>query len=176
MHENSLNFSKELKIIDLSRNRLRKLHGGMFASNQQIEVLIVGSNYLEEIDPRTFHSLPELYQLDLANNRIADLHSNLFRSNQKLARLLIYNNKLTQLSAAVFTPIPQLTVLLLNANRINAVDRTILQALPNLENFHLGGNVCTIYNFNTLVPNVPIDFTRYYELLEECFSNYDKLG
>lgn len=171
LHPELFKSTQKLKILDLSGNMIQTIADGLFPAS--LERLQINSNRLISLSPGWLSPLTNLLVISADLNRITALQPKMFESNKNLQSLSLQVNELTILQADFFDSIPQLKILLLIANKIYGIERNIFQALPNLWNFHLGNNNCTVYNFNTLVPNTPIDFTPYLQYLQTCFDNFD---
>ncbi len=153
----------DLKILDLSYNRITKLETGIFQPLTSLTELILDGNRIHSIVPenRPFSLLPLLTKLHLAHNKLTKLTvenlknvSSLALNNNDLSEITFDNQVATslrelQLSSNQLKAVPQslfevsesaLTILDLNDNRIESIEDGSLSALSSLEILGLGTN------------------------------------
>lgn len=141
-----INEYPNLKIIDMSNNHIREIHGKTYHHVQQVERLILnhnnlsispaeddGSNYLH---PRIFSNFVNLRALHLTN-AFADYSSPELSEN---LHTIFVNSNLTRLNK-----------LHLEQNEITHFkDRNLFCDLPQLQDLHLGDNNLREINFNIM--------------------------
>ncbi|XP_012275954.1 trophoblast glycoprotein isoform X2 [Orussus abietinus] len=128
----------ELRVIDMSSNKIREIHGKSYHHVQRVERLILNYNRLtmdpERSHPRIFSNFVSLLELHLT-------HAFDTGSPQDLAATLhdiFVNSNLTQLIK-----------LHLEQNNISEFrDSNVFCDLPNLLDLHLGDNALTKLHFN----------------------------
>ncbi|XP_053133243.1 leucine-rich repeat and immunoglobulin-like domain-containing nogo receptor-interacting protein 4 isoform X2 [Hemicordylus capensis] len=104
------------EFLDLSHNRLRTLHQGMFSRLRALKELDLSRNFLSNIEPGAFNGL------------------------QKLMTLRLKRNRLKIILADFFTGLPNLTVLDISENKIVVFMDYSFQDLSNLKKLEAGDN------------------------------------
>ncbi|XP_037910640.1 leucine-rich repeat-containing G-protein coupled receptor 5 isoform X3 [Hermetia illucens] len=87
-----LHACRELRLLDLSNNRIDSLHGKPFQGLGQLHDLLVSYNLIETIPYDAFVGIPKLQVLDLEGNRINFIHDNAFTVFTQLEDLNLGNN------------------------------------------------------------------------------------
>ena len=124
---NSLNFSTDATVLDLSWKNIGSMDAGLFQNFNKLEKLI------------------------LRNNKIIRLYQNTFRGLTKLKYLDLGYNRLTDLQPDNFVGLDALQTLYLNNNSINSINSNTFNALVNIINYDFTGNPITqIYNLSLL--------------------------
>lgn len=107
-------------ILDVSKNRIGRIHGGAFDGlGGHLRLLNLSANLLGEIYDYTFGGLSELRVLDLSHNHIGALGYQAFIGLPKLRGLCLTGNSLRNLGFPA--PLPNLELLLLGDNRLNSL-------------------------------------------------------
>ncbi|XP_060113226.1 leucine-rich repeat and immunoglobulin-like domain-containing nogo receptor-interacting protein 1 [Heteronotia binoei] len=106
----------ESELLDLSHNRIRTLHQGMFSR------------------------LRALKELDLSENIISNIEPGAFNGLQKLMTLRLKSNLLKIIPAGVFTGLPNLTILDISKNKIVIFLDHSFKDLINLRKLEAGDN------------------------------------
>ncbi|XP_054829549.1 leucine-rich repeat and immunoglobulin-like domain-containing nogo receptor-interacting protein 4 [Eublepharis macularius] len=106
----------ESELLDLSRNRIRTLHQGMFSR------------------------LWALKELDLSENLISNIEPGAFNGLQKLMTLRLQGNVLKIIPAGVFTGLPNLTILDISKNKIVIFLDHSFKDLVSLRKLEAGDN------------------------------------
>uniref|UniRef100_A0A182PQG0 Uncharacterized protein n=1 Tax=Anopheles epiroticus TaxID=199890 RepID=A0A182PQG0_9DIPT len=109
--------NRNLKILDLSNNRIRHLIPVVERSGRIINVenLKITGNLLDRLNMAVFASMP------------------------LLSTLLVWENRIVRLEASVPTNLPNLSILSVGYNQIASIDLSNL-TLPNLDSLYLGPN------------------------------------
>uniref|UniRef100_UPI003BB94F83 leucine-rich repeat and immunoglobulin-like domain-containing nogo receptor-interacting protein 4 n=1 Tax=Pogona vitticeps TaxID=103695 RepID=UPI003BB94F83 len=104
------------EFLDLSRNFLHTLQGGMFSRLRALKELDLSHNVISNIEHRAFNSLHNLMTLQLNSNR------------------------LDMISDGIFAGLPNLSVLDISENRILVFLDHSFKDLSNLRKLEVGGN------------------------------------
>ncbi|XP_030751606.1 toll-like receptor Tollo [Sitophilus oryzae] len=109
-----------LKIADLSRNRIENLPAGQLSSLTHLEKLYLQGNGLNSLADRALEGLTALHILKLSNNRLVNLPPELFADTRNLRELYLQNNTINVLAPGLFGELTQLLVLDLSHNELTA--------------------------------------------------------
>lgn len=110
---------KEVAIIDVSQNKVNKIHRNAFEGLQEhLKMLNLSHNLLGEIYSYSFTSLTNLQVLDLSYNHIGALGYGSFSGLPNLKALYLTGNSLRELGFPASLPV--LDYLLLNDNKLTS--------------------------------------------------------
>ncbi|XP_015589971.1 protein toll [Cephus cinctus] len=129
----------ELKWLDLRENNVQ-LPAGIFESVPKLELLELGNNMIEVIDPAVFRNLTKLKLLNLWKNKLTELKPDTFEKLISLESLDIHSNELTTLPLGIFSQLGNLTVLNLYRNNFSSFPEGLLSNNFNLRKFDLFDN------------------------------------
>ncbi|KAK9879045.1 hypothetical protein WA026_003861 [Henosepilachna vigintioctopunctata] len=130
---------RNLRVLDVSNNRLNSLLNYSFRTMNSLEVLNVSSNNISVIEPETFDNLDNLKCLDLSDNIIATLTYKTFLPIITLQYLNMSKNQMGIISESWFTSLTKLQQLDVSWNKLQRVDPGSLE-LPSLARLLLAGN------------------------------------
>lgn len=153
---------KSALIIDVSQNRLNRIHKNAFDGLQgNLQSLNLSHNLLGEIYSDTFESLAGLRVLDLSHNHIGVLGYNSFSGLKNLRGLLLTGNALTTLGFPA--PLAKLQVLKLDDNKLKSV-YNIGQFVPAAKYLDVSNNRLTdlrdVYMFLSTFKNLEFLFFK----------------
>ncbi|XP_055901910.1 leucine-rich repeat-containing G-protein coupled receptor 5 isoform X2 [Eupeodes corollae] len=83
---------RELRLLDLSSNRIESLTGRPFQGLKQLHDLLLSYNKIKAIPQDAFLGVPKLQLLDLEGNEITSIHENAFSQFVELEDLNLGNN------------------------------------------------------------------------------------
>lgn len=124
-----------LKMLDLSQNKLTELPDGVFGPLSSLHNLDLSANQIVHISQNSFAGLEHLERLYLFSNLIESIHPTAFDGLEQLLELKLQGNKLTMMPAL---KMPHLLLLDLRFNSIPLLEPDDLQT-PKLESLKLGG-------------------------------------
>lgn len=150
----------KLKAIDLSYNKIIKIHSIAFSGTEQsLEQLNLSGNRISLLNKETFANLTRLTELNLSHNSIKIVH---FDAND-LNTLDVSFNSIQRLYDDSFEKMPHLQRLYLNNNQVSVAAHGALAHLANLTGFDISYNNLTEFDFEVLLPNskqlIEIDLT-----------------
>ncbi|XP_064616609.1 slit homolog 1 protein-like [Liolophura sinensis] len=184
LRNNSFDFLVSIKKLDLSRNRIRTLGGGLrdleylnyldishnkltsldrneLSRQSQLRDLILSDNHIINLDKGTLSSLPKLHTLDVSNNNIEvfDLSGNISSSLQNLN---LAGNNLLDTGSVI--NLPRLRILDLSRNKLKNLKAFLLQNSRNIHAVNFSHNHISEINHQVFKPNVPkiIDLSYNY--------------
>ena len=111
LHSVDKNAFDELTImieVDLSHNRLTRIHPDTFASNGKLRTLSLSHNPLEKLEAHQFPPLPLLRQLELVNCNLQVIDRKAFMHLGLLQTLRLSGNRFTTLKSDIFQPLNKL--------------------------------------------------------------------
>ena len=133
---NSLNYSTDATVIDLSWKNIGSIEAGLFQNFNKLEKLILRNNKIIRIYQNTFKGLSKLKYLDLGFNRLTDLQPD------------------------NFVGLDSLETIFLNNNSINAINSNTFNTMVDIVNYDFSGNpISQLYNlvlFNGVLTMQPI--------------------
>lgn len=105
--------------IDLSHNKIGKLHPKTFSGNERLRVLYLSGNPITHLVQEQFPILPHLRILDFEGCKIESVHEDAFVYLSALESLNLKYNALANISETVFMNFANLKTLLLDGNPWN---------------------------------------------------------
>jgi len=145
----SFNHCKNLKFLNLSRNKIRKIPQKLFKKNSKLEVVSFSENIIKFVSENLFPTKNVLRILDLSQNNLKSLPQYVFKHLKSLEKLSLNNNKLEALYPAQFSSLKELTELILYNNFINILPENIFTNLKSLEILNIGRNRLQTINENS---------------------------
>ena len=136
----SMNKNIDLKILDLSQNKIKTIGAKTFEMLKKLEFLYLNHNILTSIDKSYFYGLFFLKSLILHNNKINAIDENTFIHLTNLKKLNIEYNNITNISKPIFGGLDNLEVLELRSNRIAILNAQNFIYLVSLKRLDMGYN------------------------------------
>jgi len=102
--------------VDLSQNRLTKIHPQTFLGNDRLRYLNLSGNPLQNLIADQLPLLPHLRTLELERSSLLTVHPRAFRNLPKLETINLIGNFLTNISEMVFSDLMNLKTLKLDGN------------------------------------------------------------
>ncbi|XP_061122331.1 toll-like receptor 22 [Syngnathus typhle] len=125
--------------LDLADNRMKDVLNGSFGALKNLKRLTLSQNSLSSVPPAV-RNLSRLLELDLSSNNISTLTCEDFADLGKLRILGLYQNYISTLHQCVFKGLGKLEVLKLQTNRITQLASAFKRYLPNLRQLKLDNN------------------------------------
>ncbi|KAM7356632.1 artichoke [Cochliomyia hominivorax] len=129
----------QLRVLSLANNRLRTLDDTAFIGVNRLELLHLQENLLMNIDERSFLPLSELRNLNLHANKLTLITDNLFSNNTKLEQLDLSHNNIRSISPSAFESQKSLEYLDLSGNALTDMSISLVN-LMNLKDIDLSYN------------------------------------
>uniref|UniRef100_A0A915K7J1 Ig-like domain-containing protein n=1 Tax=Romanomermis culicivorax TaxID=13658 RepID=A0A915K7J1_ROMCU len=129
-----------LKLLDLSFNRLEKLDDFQFEGLFNLEELNLADNSLFSINDRSFLGLNKLETLKLSGNRLPFFENVWWKNLPNLHNLYADRNRFTFLQADAFKLLPNLMTLDLSKNKLYRINDRAFTDLIKLETLNLNSN------------------------------------
>ena len=105
--------------VDLSHNKLNRIHPDTFANNGKLRTLSLSHNPLEKLEAHQFPPLPLLRQLELVNCNLEVIDRKAFMHLGLLQTLRLSENRFTSLKSDIFQPL----------NKLKSLDLQVLHRL-----------------------------------------------
>lgn len=160
--------ANELKIVELSGNKLTTLHSDTFKGADKLEMLHISSNELSEVSELSFRGLKNLKVLNLGSNAIKTVSRNLLEDQTNLEQFIVSQNKLQFLPDDIFKNSKNLKIISLNINEIHGLLNTMFRELKNLKELDLTTNKCISKKYS----KANLEFAIIEADLETCASTY----
>lgn len=136
---------RQLKSLDLGKNRIQTIANNSFAGLDQLLGLRLTDNQLTNISRDTFRSLSAVHVLNLASNQIRHIDQSAFAANPTLRAIRLDNNLLEDI-AGIFTALPALVWLNVSDNRLRWFDYSHLPVSLEWLDMHQN-NVTELANY-----------------------------
>lgn len=151
-----------LGTIDLSYNRLQRLHKDAFLNLTTLTHVKVAYNHIDSIQK---YNLPDLTLLDMSHNEIGEIHRSSFEMMTNMRHLYLSHNRIGQLNNNFLGEgMIHLITLDLSENNINSINLKAFYFLTNLETLDLSGNDITDMGFPH-IPGALFESQRHLKLL-----------
>ncbi len=126
---------ENITALDLSSNDLKSMR--MAKSFQSLlpnlEMLDLGWNSYESIEPGAFDGLSKLVELDLRHCRLKTLEKGCFKSLANLKTLNLLSNTISEIQQGAFNGLSNITCLDLVGNELDIISPGVFHGLDNLE-------------------------------------------
>ncbi len=132
--------------LDLSHNKILKLHPLAFNGLTLLHMLYMQGNEIRSLDTYIFDGLFFLSILNLAENKLSAVPSELFRNLMDLKFLNASNNQIIKLDGHLFNENRKLTSLTIKNNNLTLVARGIFKGLQRLESLSFSENQIRVLN------------------------------
>ncbi|SPP82049.1 uncharacterized protein LOC117584353 isoform X1 [Drosophila guanche] len=133
----------ELRLLNLSQNRLAELPRNIFEGGVQLERLYLSNNQLSVLPFQLFQTARDLQKLDLSDNRLLSFPDNFFARNGQLRQLHLQRNQLKSLGKHSLYNLRELRQLDLSQNNLASIDRKAFESLGQLLALNISGNNLT---------------------------------
>uniref|UniRef100_A0A1I8MPZ4 LRRCT domain-containing protein n=1 Tax=Musca domestica TaxID=7370 RepID=A0A1I8MPZ4_MUSDO len=169
----------QLRVLSLSYNRLRSLDDTVFIGSYRLELLHLQENQLMQLDERCFLPLSELRNLNLQANKLSSISDNLFSNNSKLEQLDLSRNTIRSIAPGAFEVQKSLEYLDLSSNALNDMSISLANLL-SLKDIDLSYNQITHINTEVIaswrqVVEIRLSNNLITELKRGTFRNLLKL-
>ncbi|EDV52522.1 protein artichoke [Drosophila erecta] len=169
----------ELRVLSLAQNELRQLEDTSFIGIQRLELLHLQENQLGEADERALLPLAELRNLNLQSNKLEAITDNFFSNNSRLEQLDLSRNLIRSISPTAFDTQRSLEYLDLSGNAL--LDISVgLGNLNNLRDIDLSYNQISRIQSDVIggwrnVVEIRLSNNLIVELQQGTFRNLPKL-
>ncbi|XP_043066434.1 protein artichoke [Drosophila bipectinata] len=171
--------ASDLRVLSLAQNQLRQLEDTSFIGIQRLELLHLQENQLGEADERTLLPLAELRNLNMQSNKLEAITDNFFSNNSRLEQLDLSRNLIRSISPTAFDSQRSLEYLDLSGNAL--LDISVgLGNLHNLRDIDLSYNQISRIQSDVIggwrnVVEIRLSNNLIVELQQGTFRNLPKL-
>ena len=158
-----------LRRLNVARNRLGELPGGLFTNNTQLEEVDASQNEIGGLRADVFDGTTRLTTLALNDNRITTLPDYVFRHMHNLRTLRLQRNAVAGISSNSLAGLSSIRHLDLSHNRVASLPLGIFDPLGLVTELSLAGNHIA------LVERRPFESTRNLETLDLSDNRLDSL-
>jgi Leucine-rich repeat (LRR) protein len=151
--KNTFENCTDLRIIDLSFNKIESIAADSFEMLENLTDLNLNSNLLKGIDPHTFSGCQMLIYLNLNGNRLEYLAEETFEYLFNLEELYLGSNQLSEISSCQFADLKRLQILHLENNKFESLNASLLQSLESLKELDISSNYLTVLGEDTFKGN-----------------------
>jgi len=137
--ESCSNMGKNLKTINLKKNKISFLKNGSFDCLKKIEKILFPANNMDQIETGVFKNLSTVISIDLSFNRLTTIDF-LFESNTRMTHLELRSNNILINRTSPFKNLLFLNSLSLDSNNINEIFPETFIGLTRLTTLGLSFN------------------------------------
>jgi len=171
---------EELIHLNVSNNKISKLHEKTFTRTKVLKNLFIGHNKISVLPKNLFDNLCSLQCLDISNNQIKDLNENVFEKLEALEVLNLRNNKIERLNESLFKKSKCLKVLNISNNSISELSDRTFNQMKNLKELCMENNKITVlpenlFNNICLLQHLDISNNQIKELNVKVFEKLEAL-
>lgn len=130
-----------IKVLDLSHNRLKQLLAANLSRYDQLEHLNVGYNTLHILEPELCERLPLLKILNLEHNEFTKILEKAFLSCTNLTELHLSSNGVKEITGNPFKSLQSLKILDMSHNKMTSMALGDTEQLSNLEELSFSHNL-----------------------------------
>nr|XP_023018335.1 slit homolog 2 protein [Leptinotarsa decemlineata] len=130
----------ELKLLNLSSNKINQIHLYGFEGLDKLKSLDLSFNIVQYFNEQWFISLKSLEELYLRGNNLQSINSEPKINMKHLKILDISSSKIENLQSGVLAYIPNLEFLDISNNFLVHLDSDVISSLPKLKTFIAEGN------------------------------------
>ncbi|XP_007909275.1 leucine-rich repeat-containing protein 3B-like [Callorhinchus milii] len=131
---------RDTEHLDFSGNNLTILPAEGFSSLWKLNVLLISTSNVGEIDDGAFNVLENLWRLDLQRNNIRQLSNSFSIGLYSLSELILSHNNIVTLGSHTFQYLDNLQKLYLSNNQILEIQNRAFQSMTRLRQLHLQNN------------------------------------
>lgn len=132
-------YTRTLKVIDLSKNHLRTIDDFSFNEMNNLETLRINENALTTLKRNTFSGAGNLINIELSSNWIESIEDGALQL-PKLEQIDLTTNRLRSLNDNVFTGAPLLRTISVALNNLTHIGRSFYD-LTNIRKISLNNNM-----------------------------------
>ena len=130
-----------LRVLKLPDNKLKYISSQTFEGLQQLEVLDISRNRLRKLSSLCQVTLPLLQRLSLKDNRLSSAGNHCFGGMSSLRILDLSKNKIKKLMSLFLSGVQQTLVILdLSENQITTIPRRLFHGMSSLKELRLSSN------------------------------------
>ncbi|XP_067009486.2 phospholipase A2 inhibitor beta [Anabrus simplex] len=164
-------FPYQSTLIDLSFNRITYLKENLLGKSIIVHLskIILGNNFIADIESKAFSYEARLTEVDLSNNNISRINSRIFKDNRLLVKLSLRGNRNLHLTHfGGFLQSDSLRELNISHCNIGRVPNNTFIHLPNIERIDLSHN-----NITALEPQsfAGLDYLNYLDISNNRLSS-----
>jgi Leucine rich repeat len=141
--------ASNLKTLDLSNNKIQRIHEKAFNGLHGLKNLKMDRNELESLHINVFADLPNLEYLSVDQNQLVTFDFSIVERNHKLIHLEISRNAITRvMTSKQFST--DLQSINLKTNYLRALSMEDLPQVPVLKLLYIDNNNLTKFNFDSV--------------------------
>ncbi|KAL1416137.1 hypothetical protein MTO96_006406 [Rhipicephalus appendiculatus] len=133
----------QLRILDLSFNKITSIPAGVFTNSSNLENLFLSSNKISSIKNGSLENLTSLQTLQLNRNRLSTIPKNLFLNLKSLKQLELDKNRIRSIEGLSFKGLEALESLSLRKNLISHLSDGAFYYLSKIQTLNLDYNNIT---------------------------------
>uniref|UniRef100_UPI00398E61B4 phospholipase A2 inhibitor beta-like n=1 Tax=Pristiophorus japonicus TaxID=55135 RepID=UPI00398E61B4 len=146
LHQIPTSLPTDTEHLDLSKNNLTILSAKAFQFLWRMNILLISSSNVKEVEDGAFTTLDNLWRLDLQRNDIRQLGNSFSIGLSLLNELILSDNNLEELNSQMFQYLDNVQKLYLNNNQICDIPSGAFRSMTKLRQLHLQNNRLDILN------------------------------
>ena len=167
----------DIEMLNLSENPLTP-YPGVFKGLSNLEILLLQSCGMTNIEEGTFDELGRLHSLYMSSNELTEIKAGMWRGLESLEYLYLYNNRIVSIAPSAFSLLNNLRELSLSSNPLSDLQSDTFTGLQSLRTLQIEN--CEI---SQLSPNLFANLKRLKSLnlqrnnlrdritISKCFFN-----
>lgn len=163
-------YQQQLEFLMIGFSNIEDLPANIFKPFKNLKILDLSDNKLKLLRLEWFVNLTNVVELFIKSNHIAEFPKNVFTQLKSMHTLIAYDNRLKMIHADSFGFLPNLTSILVDVNKIEAIDENLID-YTGITTFIMFGNLCA----NDNIDDYSEDRYLMRAMLRECFNNYERL-
>ncbi|XP_011630476.1 leucine-rich repeats and immunoglobulin-like domains protein 3 [Pogonomyrmex barbatus] len=171
----------ELRILEINRNNLQKIHGLSLKNLKNLKELYLKRNKIDTLDDGAFWPLKNLELLQLDFNTLTTIKKGGLFGLEHLKKLTLSHNQISTIEPQAWDVCKEIIELDLSHNELISIDRGLFEYLTKLEKLKLDHNKIAYisdgaFNFTTNLRILELNSNKISYMVEDISGAFSPLG